>query len=146
MLCWQIWLAINKSIFKDQIPRVGKILSKTWSLISESLNSKGMTTVDQNNLQQEERDWYGKITSENKGIEGPNKALTTKNWKLRLNEKEFEEWRKRQKSFSLFFRWGLKKQPKKIRCRRSNQWSKWENDYILWMGPRRIYKQQSWSI
>jgi len=79
VLCSQIWLARNKSIFKDQNPRIGKILSETWILIFESLNSKEMTVVDQNNLQQEERDWYGNIISENKGTTGPKKSLTSKN-------------------------------------------------------------------
>jgi len=46
-----------------------------------------MTAVDHNNLQQEERDWYGKIILENKGTTGPKKTPTKKNWKLRMNEK-----------------------------------------------------------
>lgn len=67
VLCWQIWLTRNKSIFKDQTPRIGKILSKTWGLTSEILNTKGTTTMDYNTLQQEERDWINKATIKNKG-------------------------------------------------------------------------------
>ena len=29
-LCQQIWISRNKIIFKDQIPKIGRVLSKTW--------------------------------------------------------------------------------------------------------------------
>lgn len=44
----------NKCIFKNQTPRTGKTLSKTWGLTSEILNVKGTTSIDHNTLQQEE--------------------------------------------------------------------------------------------
>jgi len=72
-----------------------------------------MSTVDHNNLQQEERDWIGKAILENNGKIGPKKAPTTRNWKLRMSEKEFEEWRKNQNRFSLFFNGVSKNNPGK---------------------------------
>jgi len=70
VLCWQIWLTRNKCIFKNQIPRIGKTLSKTWGLTSEILNVKGTTPTDYNTLQQEERDWLSKAIINNNGQKG----------------------------------------------------------------------------
>ena len=69
--------------------------------------------MDHNNLEQEEKDWIGKAILENNGKAGPKKAPTTRNWKLRMSEKELEEWRKNQNSFSLFFDGASKTNPGK---------------------------------
>lgn len=67
VLCWKIWLTRNKCIFKNQIPRIGKNLSKTWGLTSEILNVKGTAPTDYQILQQEERDWLSKAIINNNG-------------------------------------------------------------------------------
>lgn len=41
VLCWKIWFTQNKCILKNQIPRIGKTLSKTWGFTSKILNVKG---------------------------------------------------------------------------------------------------------
>lgn len=89
ILCWQIWLARNKCIFKEQKPSLGKILSKTWSQVSEIISTNGISKMDKNNLQQEEKDWYTKATLENKiETKTKNKEFSTnKRWKLRLDDK-----------------------------------------------------------
>lgn len=63
--------------------------------------------MDQNNLQQEEKDWYSKAMLENKAkveATAKNKELhPNKKWKLRLEDKDFAEWTKEQKRHILFF-------------------------------------------
>jgi len=72
-----------------------------------------MSAVDRNNLQNEERDWIGKARTK--------KAPTTRNWKLRMSEKELEEWKKKTKQIQSFFQWGIKKQLRESRSRRSDK-------------------------
>ena len=52
--------------------------------------------MDQNNLQQEEKNWYRKVMLENKAIseaiEKTKEFHTNKKWKLKLEDKEFVEW------------------------------------------------------
>jgi len=63
-------LTRNKCIFKNQIPRIGKTLSKTWGLTFEILNVKGTAPTDYNTLQQEERAWLSKAIINNNGQKG----------------------------------------------------------------------------
>lgn len=69
-------LTRNKSIFKDQKPRIGRILSKTWGLVSEILNTKGMSAVDVSDLQQEKKVWIGKAILKNTGKAGQKETPT----------------------------------------------------------------------
>lgn len=101
--CWKIWLSRNKSIFKDQAPKLGKILSKTWGLTSEFLNMKGTIEIENNPLQREERDWISRATIRNNGNKNLRDTPIAQNWKIRLNEEEFTNWKGNQKWFFLFF-------------------------------------------
>jgi len=94
VLWWQIWLTRNKYIFKNQIPRIGKTLSKMWGLTSEILNIKGTTPTDCNSLQQKEQDWLNKAIINNNGQKGQRKIKPGNIWKIRMNEEELTNWRK----------------------------------------------------
>jgi len=53
--------------FRRSDPKNRAILSKTWGLTSEILNTKGTTATNYNTLQQEERDWINKATIKTRG-------------------------------------------------------------------------------
>ena len=93
VLCWQSWLTRNKCIFKNQILRIGKTLSKTWGLTSEILNVKGTTPTDYSTLQQEEWDWLSKAIINNNGQKGNRKVNSGNIWKIRMSEEELTNWR-----------------------------------------------------
>lgn len=101
VLCWQIWLTRNKCIFKNQTPRIGKTLLKTWGLTSEILNVKGTAPIGHNILQQEERDWLRKAIINNNGQKGQRKANSRNIWKIRMSEEELEIWKKNQRILPL---------------------------------------------
>jgi len=113
VLCWQIWLTRNKCIFKNQNPRIGKTLSKTWVLTSEIFNEKGTAPTDYSILQQEEREWLNKAIIDNNGKKGQRKESSRKNWKLRITKEEIESWKRLQNRYCLQFDGASKNNPRK---------------------------------
>jgi len=112
-LCWHLWLARNKYIFKGQKPNIGTILAKTWGQISEMISANGVPSLDQNSLQQEEKDWYKKsLIKDSARNQLPKKVgRKIRDWKLRGNDKEMEEWIKNQRNHILFFDRASKNNP-----------------------------------
>lgn len=112
-LCWHLWLARNKCIFKGEKPNIGTILAKTWGQILEMISANGVPSLDQNSLQQEENDWYKKALIEDSARNQLPKKVGRKirDWKLCGNNKEMEEWIKNQRNHILFFDGASKNNP-----------------------------------
>jgi len=73
--------------------------------------------MDQNILQQEERDWYNKALIENKleaFNEKNNDIAKNKEWKLWLNDEEMAEWIREQRKHILFFDGASKNNPGRV--------------------------------
>jgi len=75
---------------------------------------KGTTTIENNLLQQEERDSISKVTIKNNSNKSLRNTPTTQNWKIWLNEEEFSTWEENRKRFFLFFDGASKYTPRKV--------------------------------
>eukprot|EP00253_Pinus_taeda_P013466 PITA_13466 len=93
-LCWNLWLARNSYIFNNIQPRTGTIIAKTMASISEAVSANFITTPDQTNWAQEEKDWYNKFKiCHSQNLLSKSKAHKKQpSWKLRGTKEEILQW------------------------------------------------------
>ena len=100
VICWNIWLERNRSIFRDEVSPSSKLVAKCKALIGEVAES-GSSLSNSRTLNPLESSW---LTNFSLKANLPPKAITShERWEVRLDEHEFLKWRDSLNECSLFF-------------------------------------------
>lgn len=102
-LCWQIWIARNNCIFNNIKPDISRVIAKTTALITETIETNGISQVDKEKIEASLKDWINKFKYD-KGLQNHElKGRRNLEWKLRGNKEEIKNWIQKQKRPTLHF-------------------------------------------
>lgn len=115
-LLWNIWLEINRIVFKNKETITRKFCNKAKNLTLETISARNQKQIDIIGLFIEERNFIGYILEKNNSNQSGsniNSQLHTSmySWKVRLNEEEFSAWLRNNNSNYLFFNGASKSNP-----------------------------------
>lgn len=110
-LCWQIWIARNKCIFKNKKPSTSNVLAKTMALISESLEANGIAQEELELTDAKIKEWANKFNCDRSTHKLANKGSRHMEWKLRGTKEEVKNWIQKQNRPTLFFDGASKNNP-----------------------------------
>eukprot|EP00253_Pinus_taeda_P009123 PITA_09123 len=110
-LCWQIWIAINKSIFNNRKPCISRTIAKTLVLISETIETNGIIQTDSEQTDAKVKEWMNKFNYEVRIQKKPNTGKGNQDWKLRGTKEEVENWIQKQRRPTLHFDGASKNNP-----------------------------------
>ena len=108
-LCWQLWLARNRVIFKEQKVIPVQIVAKTIGMIAEKFASNNITFPQQESIPEPLANWCKLFLKEKSSLQSNyisgSKSIPAQplHWEVRLSSTEFQSWLRAKNSYSLFF-------------------------------------------
>ena len=108
-LCWQLWIARNKSIFKDQKVVPTRIVSKTVGMIAEKFASRDISFPVSEDIPEPHSSWCKIFLKERSPPQSkfPSSRIkhssSTFPWEIRNNCSEFRAWLLEINSYAFFF-------------------------------------------
>ena len=102
-LCWQIWIARNKCIFKDKKPSISSVLAKTIAFINETIEANGINQAAPDLTDTRVKEWISKFNLEGRIQKLGNIGRRITDWKLRGSKDEVKSWIQNQNRPSLHF-------------------------------------------
>ena len=117
-LCWQLWLARNRAIFKEQKAVPAHIAMKTIGMIAEKFTTNNISYPLQESIPDPYANWCKQYLKENSSLqskivsERTSHASHSLQWEIRLSTKDFQSWLRDKNSYSLFFDGASKGNPR----------------------------------
>ena len=108
-LCWQLWLARNRAIFKEKKEIPTNIAAKTIGMIVEKFASNNISFPSQESIPEPYFSWCKNFLKERSSLQSnsiigrvshPRWSLP---WEIRLSSNEFKSWFRKKNSFAFFF-------------------------------------------
>ena len=121
-LCWQLWIARNKAIFKDQKAVPSRIGAKTIGMAVEKFASSNINFPVKEAIPDPYSTWGRNFLKERsplkskKIINGSDSLWRPLPWEIHLPSKDFKKWLREKNSFALFFDGTLKGNPRVARA------------------------------
>eukprot|EP00253_Pinus_taeda_P033675 PITA_33675 len=91
-LCWQIWIARNNCIFNNIKPDISRIIAKTIALITETIETNGISQADQEKTDASLKEWINKFKYDTGNQNTELKGRGNLEWKLRGTKEEVNNW------------------------------------------------------
>ena len=108
-LCWQLWLARNKAIFKEQKAVSARVAAKTIGMIVEKFASNNISLPDNVTAHHPYFEWCKTFLKEKSPLQpkfsspGTVPLRNSCAWEIRLSNKDFNNWLRDKNSYALFF-------------------------------------------
>ena len=108
-LCWQIWLARNRVIFKEQKTSSARIAAKTIGMIIEKFAASNIKLPAQESIPEPYFSWCKAFFREKSFLQSniianrPARNRRLQPWEIRVPSKDFQSWLKERKIYAFFF-------------------------------------------
>jgi ribonuclease HI/exonuclease III len=107
IICWQIWLERNKRIFRVQVQEAKLVSIKIKNQLKESLGDQ----LEETNLSQQDIEWGERLGLQ--FAQAARQSKPSKEWQIRLKEKDFSAWLNNHSKHTLLFDGAAKGNPGK---------------------------------